>query len=149
MSSYLINKKHVNETVVSINEINGYKFKPKLNKDGYVKVNEVTIVDKVMIDKILTMKFNKSFKRVVALALKVINDDDASEDDTRLVLDEVELVREILLNKYEKFIAHEKEKLFLKKLRLIENELRMKQVQIKQKIMYMEMQEERQMGRGR
>ena len=53
--SYLINKKHLDESVVSIKELDGYQFKPKANKDSYIKVNQVTIVDRVMIDKILTM----------------------------------------------------------------------------------------------
>ncbi len=149
MSNYFINKKHVDDSVLSMHEIEGYKFKPKLNKDGYISVSEVTIVDKVMIDKILTIKFNKNFKKLVNIAMKVINDDDSTDDDVRIVLDEVELVREILLNKYQKFISHEKEQLFLKKLRLIENELRIKQVKIKQKAMYLEMQEEKTIGRSR
>lgn len=149
MSNYFINKKHVDDSVLSMHEIEGYKFKPKLNKDGYISVSEVTIVDKVMIDKILTIKFNKNLKKLVNIAMKVINDDDSTDDDVRIVLDEVELVREILLNKYQKFISHEKEQLFLKKLRLIENELRIKQVKIKQKAMYLEMQEEKTIGRSR
>lgn len=147
MYNYNINKEHLDDTVVSISEIEGYKFRPKLNKEGYVKVSEVTIVDKVMIDKILTMKFNKNFKKLVALAMKVINDEESSDDEVRIVLDEVELIREILLNRYQKFLNHDKEQLFLKKLRLIENELRMKQVRIKQKAIYLEMQEQKSKGR--
>jgi hypothetical protein len=79
----------------------------------------------------------------------VINNDDADEGECEIVIDQAELLREILLTKYQKFINHEKEQLFLKKLRLIENEMRMKQVEIKQKIIYLEHQEEKQRGRGR
>ena len=147
--SYLINKKHLDESVVSIKELDGYQFKPKANKDSYIKVNQVTIVDRVMIDKILTMKFNKSFKKVVALALSVINNDDADDGDATIVLGEVELVREILLNRYQKFVSYEKEHLFLKNLRLIENELRMKQDAIKRKAQMLDMQEEKTRTRGR
>lgn len=149
MSSYLINKKHCDESVISIKELDGYKFKPKSGNGNYIKVNEVTIVDRVMIDKILSMKFDKSFKQLVALALRVINDEDADDAETEIVLDEVELVRQVLLNKYQKFLSYEKEQLFLKKLRLIENEIRVKQVQIKQKVIYLEQQEEKSHGRGR
>ena len=149
MASYLINKSHQDESVVSIRELEGYQFKPRSTKDSYIKVNQVTIVDRVMIDKILTMKFNKSFKKVVALALQVINDEDSDEGNVAIVLGEVELVREILLNRYQKFLSYEKEQLFLKKLRLIENELRMKQVDIKRKAQLMEMQEEKTRTRGR
>lgn len=149
MASYLINKSHKDESVVSIREIDGYQFKPKKTKDNYIKVSKVTIIDKVMIDKILTMKFNKAFKKVVALALQVINDEDSDEGNVTIVLGEVELVREILLNKYQKFLNYKKEQLFLKKLRLIENELRMKQVAIKRKAKLIELEEEKIRTRGR
>jgi hypothetical protein len=149
MASYLINKKHCDDSVIKIKDVEGYKFRPRVSKKDYIKVSEVTIVDKQMIDKILSTKFDKSFKKVVNMASYVINDDDADDDAVRMVLDEVELVRQILLSRYQKFINHEKEQLFLKKLRLIENELRMKQVQIKQKALYLEQLAYEEMSRGR
>lgn len=149
MASYLINKSHCDDSVVSIKELDGYTFKPKPGKGNYIKVNEVKIVDKVMIEKILSMKFDRAFKQLVALALRVINDEDADDDTAMIVLDEVELVRQILLERYHKFISQEKEKLFLKKLRIIENEIRVKQIKIKQKAVYLEQQEEKSRGRGR
>ena len=130
-------------------KLDGYKFKPKKIKDSYIKVSEVTIVDRVMIDKILTMKFDKSFKRLVTLAMNVINDEDATDDDVQIVLGEAELLREILENRYQKFLGYEKEQLLLKKLRVIDNEMRLKQVAIKQKAIYLEMMESRSIGRGR
>lgn len=147
--SYFINKNHKDESVISIRELDGYKFKPKRIKDSYIKVSEVTIVDRVMIDKILTMKFEKSFKRLVSLALGVIYDDEATDGDVQIVLDEAKLIQEILENRYQKFLSHEKEVLFLKKLRVIDNEMRIKQMAIKQKAMYLEMMEEKSVGRGR
>ncbi len=152
MASYYVNKEHQDNSVVHATELDGYVFKPRPGRGNYINVNNVKIVDRVMIDKILSMKFNKSFKQLVALALKVINDDtDTSETDEAcsFVLDEVELVRQVLLNKYQKFLSYEKEQLFLKKLRLIENELRMKQVRIKQKALWLEEQQEEEMTRGR
>lgn len=152
MAGYLVNKDHQDNSVVSIRELDGYVFKPKPGRGNYINVNEVKIVDRVMIDKILSIKFNKSFKRLVSLALRVVNDetDSADTDEAcRIVLGEVELVREVLLNRYQKFLSYEKEQLFLKKLRLIENELRMKQVRIKQKAMWLEQQQEEEMTRGR
>jgi len=136
--SYLINKKHHDNSVKKINDIDGYTFKPKIKRDEYLKVTEVTVVDKEMIERILSIKFSKSFQNIVKMAMNVINDDDADEGDFEIVLDEVELLRQILLNRYQKFLNHEKEILFLKKLRLIENELRMKEVEIKRKAIFLE-----------
>ena len=149
MAGYLINKKHCDDSVIKLKDVEGYTFRPKVSKKDYIKVSEVTIVDKQMIDKILSTKFDMSFKKVVNMASYVINDEDADDDAVRMVLDEVELVRQILLSRYQKFINHEKEQLFLKKLRLIENELRMKQVQIKQRALYLEQLAYEEMSRGR
>lgn len=149
MASYLVKKEHKDEKVVSFKEYDGYVFKPKLNKEQFIKVNSIKIVDAEMIDRILTMKFNKSFNRLVALAMAVLNDDDADDSDCEIVLDEAQLVREILLNRYQKFLSQKKEELFLKKLRIIENEIRMKQVKVKQRAQFLEVLEEKSKGRGR
>ena len=149
MASYLINKGHRDDRLIKMQISDGYKFKPKTNNQKYINVNEVTIVDKKMIDQILSLKFDKAFKRVVSMALTVINDDDADETAAEVVLGEVELVRQVLLNRYQRFISYEKEQLFLKKLRLIENEMRVKQVAIKQKAIYLENLEEKTQGRTR
>lgn len=149
MASYLINKSHHDDNIVRFRDLEGYKFKPKSSNGKYINVNEVTIVDKKMIDQILSVKFDKAFKKVVAMALAVINDEDSDETACEVVLDEVELVRQVLLNRYQRFINYEKEQLFLKKLRLIENEMRVKQVKIKQKAMYLDSLEEKTQGRSR
>ena len=149
MTSYIINKNHRDSRLFSIPSLEGYTFKPKALSEVYIHVNEVKIFNPEMIDKILTMKFDKSFKKLVALAMHVLEDEEADEGDTTIVLGEVELVREVLLNRYQKFLDKEKEELFLKKLRLIENELRMKQIKVKQKANYLAMQEQKSMGRGR
>ena len=149
MASYLINKAHKDESVIRFKNVDGYTFRPKVSKNDYIKVTEVKIVDPSLIDKILSQKFEKSFKKIVELAMIVVNNDDADEGDCELVVNQAELLREILLTRYQKFINYEKEQLFLKKLRLIENEMRMKQVQIKQRAIYLEQQEEMYRGRGR
>lgn len=148
MSSYLINKKHHDTIVVDIHDLDGYKFKPR-NKGNYVNVSEVTIVNHMMIDKILSLKFDRYFRKLVAMALQVLNDEDSSEDEAQIVLDEAELIKEILNNRYRKYLNHEKEQLFLKKIHVIESEMLAKQIKIKQKANFLAMEEEKTKGRGR
>lgn len=115
-------------------DFNGYKFNSKRSKN-IIKVSNVTVVDPKMINEILTIKFNRRFKKLLTLVSAVLNDTDATDADTALALDEVQLVKEILLNRYQKFLNQEKEELFLKKLRVLENELRLKQAMITQQNM--------------
>ncbi len=149
MSNYKVDKENKYQSVVQIRDLDGYDFRPR-NNANHVTISKVTIVDNLMIDKILSVKFDQTFRKLIALAMKVLNDDDASDDDVRIVLDEEKLIKEILQNRYAKYLRHEKEVLFLKKLKVIENEMRMKQIAIKKKAIYLEeLEKERTKGRGR
>ena len=149
MSNYKVDKENKYQSVAKIRDLDGYDFRPR-NKASNVTISKVTIVDNLMIDKILSVKFDQTFRRLISLAMRVLNDDDASDDDVRIVLDEEKLIKEILQNRYSKYLRREKELLFLKKLKVIENEMRMKQVAIKKKAIYLEeLEKEKSKGRGR
>ncbi len=138
MSNYKVAKNSNNANILNIGKYDGYDFSPKDNRSNPIKVSKVTIVDKTMIDKILSMKFEKYFRRLATLALRVIEDDDSSDDAADIVLDEAQLVKEILENRYKKYLNYEKEQLFLKKIKIIENQLQMKKIEIKKKAIYLE-----------
>lgn len=149
MSNYKVDKENKYQSVVQIRDLDGYDFRPR-NQASHVTISKVTIVDNLMIDKILSVKFDQTFRRLISLAMRVLNDDDASDDDVRIVLDEEKLIKEILQNRYAKYLRHEKEVLFLKKLKVIENEMRMKQIAIKKKAIYLEeLEKEKSKGKGR
>ena len=127
MTSYLIKKNVQTNSIVYMQyDLAGYKFNPKKRGDSYIEVKEVTVINPNMIDNILSIKFNTQFNKLMALALKVVKDEDATEGDAQVVLGEVELIRQIITNRYQKFLKRSKEDMFLKKLRLIENEMRIK-----------------------
>ena len=140
MSVYKVAKNNNNVNISSLDKLDGYDFSPRDKRSNIIKVTKVTIVDRKMIDRILSLKFEKYFRRLATLALKVLEDDDSSDDSAAdIVLDEAKLVKEILENKYKKFLNYEKEKIFLKKIMIIENQLQMKKIEIKKKAMYLEM----------
>ena len=89
------------------------------------------MVNPILVDNILSIKFQDKFKALLKYAQYVVNDEDASSTDTAIVLDEVAMLKGILLNRYQKFLSKEKEMLFLEKLRLIENQIRSKDIAIK------------------
>ena len=136
--AYILSKNNEKLSLYSIPHLEGCEFKPKKNKT-IISVNKVLVVDKSLTDNILSIKFNDKFKALLKYAMYVINNEDATSTDTAIVLDEVAMLKGILLNRYQKFLNQEKEELFLKKLRVLENELRLKQVMInKQNMQYYE-----------
>lgn len=139
MSVYKVAKNNNNVNISSLDKLDGYDFSPRDKKSNIIKVTKVTLVDRKMIDRVLSLKFEKYFRRLATLALRVLEDDDSSDDSAAdIVLDEAKLVKEILENRYKKFLNYEKEQLFLKKIRIIENQLQMKKIEIKKKAIYLE-----------
>ena len=124
---YLIKKNDKTQEVVYLDyDINGYVFTPKNKSESSLTVNKVVIVNPSMIDKILTIKFNALFKNIAMEAFKIIYDDDSTEGDAMLVLDELKRLRRIVEHKYQEFLTKEKEEAFSKKIKNLENELKAK-----------------------
>ena len=114
---------------LSINN-DGYDFRPRITHTD-ADINKITIFNHSMIDIILSKKIDKNFKRLAAITYDVINsDDDNTSTDATIALDEIAKLRSIILNKYQKFLEKEKEKKYIKSLRILENELRAKIVYI-------------------
>lgn len=128
--AYILSKNDEKLSLYSTPNFEGCEFKPKKDKT-IISVNKVLVVDKSLTDNILSIKFNDKFKTLLKYAMYVINDEDATSTDTAIVLDEVAMLKGILLNRYQKFLSKEKERLFLEKLRLIENQIRSKDFAIK------------------
>lgn len=124
--SYLIKKDNKTNTITYLEyDLKGYKFKPKNNHNSSIKINEIIIINPQMIDKILTIKFNAMFKKLMIFGMQFLNDDPDSTDGA-YVLAEIDRLKGIILKKYQKYLSREKQKLFLDKLDYLENLLRFK-----------------------
>lgn len=150
MASYLLKKCDMTLESAEKNDLKGYTFSPNNKAKNNFKVNKITIINPKMIDGILTTKFNKKYRQLVMIVFSILqsNDEDTTEGDIIIALDEIAKLREIILNKYQKFLAHEKEEKFVKQLRILENELRAKQINIRMNL-YNEMQFTEEKSRGR
>ena len=153
MKSYLLKRTSRQRKIVSFDyDITGYTFKPNSKaKEEFLNVNKINIINPQLIDAILTIKFNKKYRRLVMIALSVIqeNDDETTNGDIMLALNEIARLRAIITDKYQKFLKKEKEEKFIKQLRILENELRSKQIEIKMNMLnnFAYEEEERHFGR--
>ena len=135
MASYLIKKQEAELKIIDMDyDLKGYKFKPNAKaKQKFLKVNQITIINPVLIDGILTTKFEKKYRRLVMIAMSILQEqeEDTNEWDVIIALNEIARLREIILKKNQKFIKKEKEEKFIKQLRILENELRARQISIR------------------
>lgn len=125
MAVYLIKRKNKNKKILSFfYESCGYEFKPNIQNDKLIKISNLYIVDEILINKILIKKINKSFRRLAAIALSVINDEDATTGDAIIALDEIAKQKSNILNKYQKYLFKEEQEKILKRLKVLEKDLK-------------------------
>jgi hypothetical protein len=138
MTNYVIKKKNKNKKILYIDSsMSGYTFNPS-KKVNSLDIKNVKMVDPELSNIILSIKLNDKFNKLLKLVNNYLNNDDAGDADTALVLDEFSMIRDILLNRYQKFLNQQQEALYLKKLRLVENEIRVKEIKIKAMVMEQE-----------
>ena len=114
--------------------IQGFHYPIKKNKSGSLKIKELVIVSPDITTNLICYNFNKKYQKIVEC---LFNNSDFNEgsDNTgtnlMLALDEVVRLRTIIINKYQRFLKKKENKELLKKLKVLENELRVKIIDFK------------------
>lgn len=112
--------------------INGFSYPLKKSKNSTWKIKELIIVNPDIISALISHNFNKRFQKIVELFFNSNDyDEDATGTNLMMALDEVAHLRTIIINKYKRYLKKEKEEEFLKKLKVLENELRVKIIDFK------------------
>ena len=117
-------------TLIKVDESKGYKFLPKNNIDYSLKVKHIIIVNNQIKEFVLI----KRDKMKLEFFFKFVTDEDDETDGVLdIVLDDLTKYREIVRYKYRKHLNDKYINILLKKLNLIEKEVKTKQInQIKQ-----------------
>ena len=112
LANYNVNMNGLN--VKPINEV------PNLN----IKANKVILVDPDLTDTFIKKRINKKLDKIINFMLRILNDEGTTEDDSGMVLDEINRLKGIILNKYKKYMLDSEYKSMLTKLILIEEEFK-------------------------
>ena len=111
-------------------KLEGYSLTAKKDvhfADG-IDINRVIIINPSFIDKIATKKIKSKFEKLVNMMQIVceVGDEDESGEGYRIALDEANKLKMELWNKYKKFISDEKLDLMIKKIEILEDELKLR-----------------------
>ena len=112
------------------NNLNGYNLTTKKNVhfSDAIDINRVIIVNPAFIDKVATEKINSKFNKLVNMMQIVceVGDEDESGEGYRIALDEANKLKMELLNKYRNYISEQKLELMIKKIEILEDELKLR-----------------------
>lgn len=102
-------------------------------KSSNLKVKEIVILDPFIIDQLILSNFNRRYKKILEYYLTTLQseDEDSSEGNFMISLDEIARLRSILIKRYNLVVSKKIEEKMLKKLKILENEIRMKIIDFK------------------
>ena len=123
---YVIDKKQEKMKLMYYDvKMDGLDVEPINNvKDLNIKAKKVKIVDKKLRESYIKQRINKKIDKIINFMMRIINDDDTSEDDVGMVLDEMNRLKGIIVNKYKEYINASEYKSLLSKLIMIEDEFK-------------------------
>ena len=142
---YIVDKEN-NEIVhgyIDYDNIKGFKIKPQ-NKISYegVEVGHLTLVEPELIKKVLKRKTKRKLNAYLSFLLTAIDDEDSDGEALELVIEDAIRYKSIIVNKYSKFLDRNYINTLLRKVNMVEKEL-------KAKLLELYKEEELQIGRKR
>lgn len=106
-------------------KIVGLSVTPKNNvKDLTIKADKIILIDHNLCETYIRRRINRKIDKVIKFMIKILNDEDTTDGDAGLVLDEVNKLKGIIINKYKEYMLESEYKSLLTKLILIEEEFK-------------------------
>lgn len=126
MKKYIIDKDNPNEKLLYYNVgVVGLSVTPNKSVPGYkITAKKLTLVDPDLREAYIKQKINKKIDKVIKFMIKILNDEDTSDEDAGIVLDEINKLKGIIINKYKEYMIESEYKSLLTKLILIEEEFK-------------------------
>ncbi len=123
---YIVEKNNEDVKLMYYNvNITGLNISPKNESSSVsIKAKEVVLVDSNLQDAFIKERINRKIDKIIKFMLRILNDEGTTEDDTGMVLDEINRLKGIIINKYRKFMVESEYKSILTKLILIEEEFK-------------------------
>ena len=129
MNRYVLCKSKQSSELVYLNYSakDGFKFKPK-NEVTYngIKVNEMVIINQSFIEKVLKRKIKRKLDLYLQFLINLLDSEDEDPTNLRFALNDLDKYRQTIINKYRNYLDKKYVNLLLKKIEVLERELKEK-----------------------
>lgn len=130
---------------IDLSKNNGLKISPRVNfNENEVAVNSLLLINQSFIEKVLKKKIKHKLDYYINYIISLLNEEDDSSTPERLsiALNDVAHYKSIIEYKYRKYLDDKYINLLLKKVDILEHELKMKIVAYSEKLDYYEEEKE-------
>lgn len=84
---------------------------------------KITFYDERLIEELINNKFNQKYKKLLYIIMDIITSDDATETDAEIIREQIDELRNKVLNKYGRYISKELLNKYLKMLHILDSKL--------------------------
>ncbi|MBE6140179.1 MAG: hypothetical protein E7172_01405 [Firmicutes bacterium] len=127
---FIVTKKQMEGaiTYLEYERIHGVSFKPKKSEfDDMINVSKVVVINPSLIEKLVDKKCKRTLEKLIKMTGIIYEQDDEDGDvGLSFILNEIEKFRQLLDSKYKEYMDAKEYKLYLKKLEIIENEVKLR-----------------------
>ena len=122
---YVIEKKQDNMKLMYYNvNMIGLDVIPKNSSNISIKIKKIVLIDSNLRDVYIKEKINRKIDKVIKFMLRILNDEGTTDEDSGMVLDELNRLKGIVIKKYREYMIESEYKALLTKLFLIEEEFK-------------------------
>lgn len=128
----IVKNKFKGKFTINYDNFDGFKVKPRNQvKHGGIAVTSLTVTNQSFIDNVLKRKTKKKLDLYLKYIISII-EDEGSTDPTgvRMALDDLQRYKSIIDYRYRKYLDEKYVHLLLKKIELLERELKTKMVKL-------------------
>lgn len=127
---YLLVKDKKEENVeTDLKKISGFVFNPQNNiKYEGILIDEIKLTKPELIEKVLKKKIKRKLGLYTQLIIELIDSSDEDDGTIDIVLNDLERYKRVINNNYKAYLSKKYLDLLLKKIELLENELKTKQI---------------------
>lgn len=128
MKHVIVRKNEYNGNNCYIKNLDGLKIKPRNQfKDDEMSVDSMLLINPSFIEKVLKRKIKHKLDHYINYIISLLNDDsDESPERLHIALDDVAHYKSVIEYKYRKYLDDKYINLLLKKINILEHELKMK-----------------------
>ena len=121
---YVIDRESNSSKLANYNvKMTGLNVKPKNGiTDAAIKAKNVILIDPDLIYSYIKQRINKKMDQIIDFMLHILNDDNSSDSDTGLVMDEINKLKGIIINKYREYLTEMEYRTFLTKIFMLQDE---------------------------
>lgn len=133
---FIVTKEKLSEaiTYLEYEQKKGVSFSPKdTNFQDMINVSKVVVINPSLIEKLVDKKCKRTLERIIKMTAVIYEEDDDTGSGLAFILNEIEKFRQLLQSKYQEYMSQKEYKLYLKKLEIVENEVKLRKLVIERR----------------